>query len=137
MPFSMAAFTIGGLSMIGVPLTVGFVSKWYIAIGALNAGMWYFVPVILVSSLLTTIYFWRIIESIYFPQKSEVRSQNKEHRTQNTDINTPKSRISGEAPPGMVVPTCVLAGLCIFFGVAAFIPVSIAQKTAAMLLGGM
>lgn len=66
MPFTMAAFTISALSMIGVPLTVGFVSKWHIAIGAIEAGMWYFVPVLLISSLLTAIYFWRIIERIYF-----------------------------------------------------------------------
>ncbi len=130
MPFSMAAFTIGGLSMIGVPLTVGFVSKWYIAVGALNAGMWYFVPVILLSSLLTTVYFWRIIESIYFPEKSGVRSLNK-------DIKSPESEIRGDAPLGMVIPTLVLAGLCIFFGIATFFPVSVAEKTAAMLLGGM
>ena len=144
MPFSMAAFTIGGLSMIGVPLTVGFVSKWYIAVGALNAGMWYFVPVILLSSLLTTVYFWRIIESIYFPRKTKDRGQgaggrgqNTERRTQSADINTPESEIYGEAPLGMLIPTLILAGLCIFFGVAAFLPVSVAEKTAAMLLGGM
>lgn len=137
MPFSMAAFTIGGLSMIGVPLTVGFVSKWYIAIGALQAGMWYLVPVILVSSLLITVYFWRIIESIYFPQKSEAGTQNTEHRIQNTGIKTPTSELRAEAPMGMLIPTLILAGLCIFFGIAAFIPVSVAEKAAGMLLEGM
>lgn len=123
MPFSMAAFTIGGLSMTGVPLTVGFVSKWYLAVGALNAGMWYLVPVIILSSLLTAVYFWRIIESIYFPQNDEFK-----------DL---KTCISGEAPPGMVIPTLILAGLCIFFGIAAVFPVSLAEKTAALLLGVM
>lgn len=117
MPVSMAAFTVGGLSMIGVPLTVGFISKWYIAIGALRADMWYLIPVIILSSLLTAVYFWRIIDSIYF-QKTEVRSQ------------------TAEAPAGMLIPTVILAGLCIFFGIAAFIPVSIVQKAAIMLLGG-
>lgn len=126
MPFSMAAFTIGGLSMIGVPLTVGFVSKWYIAVGALNTGMWYFVPVILLSSMLTTVYFWRIIESIYFPGKPEIKIQNIEN-----------SEVTGEAPMGMLVPTLILAGLCIFFGIAAFLPVSIAEKASLMLLGGI
>ena len=69
MPFTMAAFTVAGLSMVGVPLTVGFVSKWHIAIGALDAGMWYFVPVLILSSLLTAIYFWRVIEMIYFGKR--------------------------------------------------------------------
>lgn len=130
MPFTMAAFTIAGLSMIGVPLTVGFISKWYIAVGALNAGMWYFVPVILLSSLLTAVYFWRIIESIYFGGQSG-------HGSKGIESGTSQNTSGGEAPAGMVIPTCVLAVLCIFFGVAAFIPISIAQKTAAMLLGGM
>ncbi len=80
MPFTMAAFTISGLSMVGVPLTVGFVSKWHIAIGALDAGMWYFVPVLIISSLLTAIYFWRIIEKIYFHNQPLDRKEVKERR---------------------------------------------------------
>ncbi len=127
MPYSMAAFTIAALSMIGIPLTVGFVSKWYIAMGALNAGMWYFVPIILLSSLLTAIYFWRIIESIYF-EDSNTEPQNPEY----SQIRNPD-----DAPLGMLIPTLILAGLCLFFGVAAFLPVSIAEKAASMLLGGM
>ena len=123
----MAAFTIAALSMIGIPLTVGFVSKWYIAMGALNAGMWYFVPIFLLSSLLTAIYFWRIIESIYF-EDANTEPQNAEY----SQIRNPD-----DAPLGMLIPTLILAGLCLFFGVAAFLPVSIAEKAASMLLGGM
>jgi multicomponent Na+:H+ antiporter subunit D len=118
MPYSMAAFTIAGLSMIGTPLTVGFVSKWYLAIGALKADMWYIIPVILLSSLLTAVYFWRIIEMIYFYKGSDKEAYN-------------------DAPAGMLMPTLILAGLCVFFGIAAFIPVSIAKKAAEMLLGGI
>jgi multicomponent Na+:H+ antiporter subunit D len=120
MPWSMAAFTIGGLSMIGAPLTVGFVSKWYLAIGAVDAGMWYLVPVILVSSLLTAVYFWRIIESIYF-------------------YKGPEGEYTGridEAPFGMVLPTLVMAALCIVFGIAASYPVNVAGKAVTLLLGG-
>ncbi len=120
MPFSMAAFTIGALSMVGVPLTVGFVSKWYIAIGAIKSGMWFFVPVILISSLLSAVYFGRIIEGIYFHQKPEAGSR--------------KEKIGAEAPLSMLIPMLVLAGLCIVFGIAAFIPVSVAEKAAGMLL---
>jgi multicomponent Na+:H+ antiporter subunit D len=120
MPWSMAAFTIGGLSMIGAPLTVGFVSKWYLAIGAVEAGMWYLVPVILVSSLLTAVYFWRIIESIYFYKGPEGEY---------------KGRID-EAPFGMVLPTLVMALLCIVFGIAASYPVNVAGRAVSLLLGG-
>jgi len=116
MPVTMAAFTVGALSMIGVPLTVGFVSKWYLALGAIEAGMWYLVPVILISSLLTAIYFWRIIEGIYFG-----KSVHEERH---------------EQPMGMLVPTVVMAALCIVFGVSADLPIRVAKLAAAMLLGG-
>lgn len=129
MPFSMAAFTIGGLSMIGVPLTVGFVGKWYIAVGALKAGMWFIVPVLLVSSLLTAVYFWRIIEGIYFSPAAGLQpSPVSGHGG---------TGLRGDAPAGMLVPTLILAALCIIFGVAAFIPLSVAGKAASMLLGGI
>ncbi len=150
MPYSMAAFTIGGLSMIGIPLTVGFVSKWYIAIGALRTGMWFIVPIILLSSLLTTVYFWRIIESIYFPEKSEVKRQkarifsplyNKKEiegpEKEKRGENNRSGRFLNDAPLSMLIPTLVLAGLCIFFGIAAFLPLSIVEKASKMLLGGM
>jgi|TARA_Y100000294_G_scaffold178064_1_gene207089 multicomponent Na+:H+ antiporter subunit D len=126
MPFTMAAFTVGALSMIGVPLTVGFISKWYLALGALKAGMWFFVLIILISSLLTAVYFWRVIEGIYFPQKSEEKNliQNPKSKIQNRD----------DAPAGMLAPMLILAGLCIVFGIAAFIPASLVTPAANMLL---
>ena len=119
MPFTMAAFTIGALSMIGLPLTVGFVSKWYLAMGALQADLWIIVVVILVSSLLTAVYFWRVVEGIYFREPSAGAA----------DVT--------EAPMGMVAPTLIMALLCLVFGVLSQIPVSITGKAAAMLLGGL
>lgn len=127
MPFSMAAFTIGGLSMIGVPLTVGFVSKWYIAVGALEAGMWFIVPILLISSLLSAVYFWRIIEGIYFVPSGLQHAGN----------GGEAEPVRNDAPAGMVIPALVLAGACIIFGVAAFVPLSVAGKAAGMLLGGL
>lgn len=126
MPYTMAAFTIGALSMIGAPLTVGFVSKWYLAIGALRANMWYIIPVILLSSLLTAVYCWRIIETIYFHKapEDEIMMTYNGHST-----------VVNDAPAGMTVPTLVLAGLCIVLGFAAFIPVTVVTSAANMLLG--
>jgi len=142
MPFTMAAFTIGGLSMIGVPLTVGFVSKWYLAIGALEADMWFIVPIILLSSLLTAVYFWRIIEGIYFAAPAEAH-QAVAGSYGNVNPGIQESKLAGgsllrdDAPLGLVVPTLILAALCIILGVAASIPVSITGKAATMLLGGI
>ncbi len=127
----MGVFTVAGLSMMGFPLTVGFISKWYISIGMLNAGMGYLVPVIIISSLLTAVYFWRAIVGIYFYEIIP------EHGLQYTDggskITNHKSQYS-EAPWTMLAPAMVLAGLGIFFGTFATIPLSIAWKVAVMLL---
>ena len=65
-PLTMAAFTVAALSLVGLPPTAGFFSKWYLVSGALEADAWLFAAVLLVSSLLSAVYFFRIIEQIYF-----------------------------------------------------------------------
>ncbi len=120
MPLTMAAFTVASLSMIGIPLTVGFVSKWYLALGALEAGMWYLVIVILVSSGLNAIYFWRVIDWIYFSPPNERL----------------EALPAGDAPWSMMGPTLVMAALCVVLGVQAQWPVGIAEQAAALLVGG-
>jgi len=120
MPVTMAAFTVAALSMVGVPLTVGFVSKWYLALGALDAGMWYLLVVILASSGLNAIYFWRVVDWIYFARPSKEL----------------ESVPAGEVPWSMLVPTIVTAGLCILLGVQADLPVSLAEQAAGLLVGG-
>ena len=120
MPYTMAAFTIGALSMIGMPLTVGFVGKWYLTLGSLEAGMWYIIPVILVSSLLAVGYLWRLLDNIYFKQPENA-----------SELKTVKAK---EAPLAMLIPTCVLALLCIVLGTFAYLPISIAEEAAKVLL---
>ncbi|MEX2451945.1 MAG: monovalent cation/H+ antiporter subunit D family protein, partial [Rhodospirillales bacterium] len=63
MPITMASFVICGLGLIGVPLTVGFISKWYLVLAALESGMWFIAVLILLSSLLAVIYIWRNVEA--------------------------------------------------------------------------
>lgn len=117
-PYAMAAFTIGALSMIGIPLTVGFVSKWYLALGSLENGMWYLIPVIVISSILMLVYFWRVIDNIYFKAGEPI------------DVAKMPA-----TPASMIIPTVIVAALCLVFGVLAFIPVSITEKAALLLLG--
>ncbi len=74
MPLTMAAFVVGGLSLIGVPLTVGFVSKWYLVLGALEAGLWPVAVLILLSSLLALVYVWRVVEVAYFQPAARGRA---------------------------------------------------------------
>jgi multicomponent Na+:H+ antiporter subunit D len=66
MPLTMAAFTVGAFSLIGVPPTCGFFSKWYLILGAVEAGHWEFVAALLASSLINAVLFFRIIETAYF-----------------------------------------------------------------------
>ncbi len=65
-PVTMAAFTVAALSLVGVPPMAGFFSKWYLLRGALEADAPLFAAVILVSSLLSAVYFFRVLEQIYF-----------------------------------------------------------------------
>jgi multicomponent Na+:H+ antiporter subunit D len=66
MPWTMGAFAIGSLSMIGVPPTVGFLSKWYILQGAFDIQSWFAVSVIIISTLLNAGYFLPIIYAAFF-----------------------------------------------------------------------
>jgi multicomponent Na+:H+ antiporter subunit D len=96
MPFTMSAFLISALSMIGIPPTIGFFSKYYILLGAIQAEAWVFVGIILFSSLLTAVYFWKVFEKVYFG-KNDVKGFE-------------------EAPKSMIIPTVLLAVLSIVFG---------------------
>jgi multicomponent Na+:H+ antiporter subunit D len=66
MPLTMASLVIAALSVIGLPPTCGFFSKWYLVLGAIDAKEWLFAAVLLLSSLLNAILFFRVIEKAYF-----------------------------------------------------------------------
>ncbi len=68
MPLVLVAFTIGSASMIGIPGTGGLISKWYLALGALEVGRSLFVLVILLSSLLNAIYYMPIVINAFMSQ---------------------------------------------------------------------
>ena len=117
MPLTMAAFVVCGLSLIGVPMTVGFVSKWYLVTGAIESGLWPVAVLILLSSLLALVYIWRIIEVAYFKEPPE---------------DAPEI---SEAPASMLGPIWVLAGATIFFGIFTSLSAGTASAAARMLLG--
>lgn len=66
MPWTMGAFAVGALSMIGVPPTVGFTSKWFILQGAMQAEQFVAVAVVIVSTLLNAAYFLPIVYAAFF-----------------------------------------------------------------------
>lgn len=97
MPWTMAAFTIGALSMIGVPPTGGFVSKWYILAGAFEANNLVAVFTIIGSTVLNAAYFLPILYMVWFEKEKE---GGKEH---------------GEAPFLAVLALCLTALLTLAF----------------------
>ena len=70
MPLTMTAFTIGAFGMIGVPPTVGFISKWYLALGGMEAGNWWVLSILAFSSLLNGYYFLPVISAAWFKEQS-------------------------------------------------------------------
>ena len=118
MPWTTAAFIAGGLSLIGVPMTVGFVSKWYLVLGAIERGWWPVGLLILASSLIAVVYVWRVAEVAYFKPPPEGAA----------DIE--------EAPATMLLPTWILIGASVYFGLDTELTVGVAQKAAAVLFGG-
>jgi multicomponent Na+:H+ antiporter subunit D len=107
MPYASAAFTLAAISMIGVPPSTGFVTKLFLILAALHStevfsGFAYvFVAVILFSSLLNIVYFWRVIERMYFVKNEEALNGGIKE---------------GDAPMSMLIPMLLLAALCIVVG---------------------
>ena len=71
MPVTLGAFGVGAVGLAGVPLVGGFVSKWYLAVGAVDAGMLIFLGVFLVSGLLNAAYLVPIVTRAFFRSSSE------------------------------------------------------------------
>jgi multicomponent Na+:H+ antiporter subunit D len=116
MPLTMGAFVLAGMSLIGMPGTAGFVSKWYLVIAALERGWWWIALVVIVGSLLSTVYIWRILEVAYFRPVAE-------------------GAPAGEAPLLMIVPTWVLVLATIYFGIDTRFSVGMARLASESLLG--
>jgi multicomponent Na+:H+ antiporter subunit D len=118
MPWTMFAFVLGGLSVIGVPLTTGFISKWYLVQAALEQGAWPLAVLVLVGSLLAVIYIWRVVEVAYLRP---------------APAGAPAVR---EAPLSMLIPTWLLIGASIYFGIDTSLTVGVARQAADILLAG-
>ena len=117
MPVTTAAFLVAGLSLIGTPLTVGFISKWQLVQSSLALGWWYIAAGILLSSLLAIAYVWRVVEVTYMQSPPP----GKEART--------------EAPLAMLIPMLIMAGATIWFGIDGEMTLRIAGEAAQALIG--
>ena len=117
MPITMGAFVIGGLGLIGVPATAGFISKWYLVLGAFETGNWWIALLILFSSLLAVVYVWKVVEVAYFR-------------------DPPEGSEPCEAPLSMLIPTFILIGSSLYFGLQTDLTAHLATNAAQALMGG-
>jgi multicomponent Na+:H+ antiporter subunit D len=120
MPWTMAAFSVAALSMVGLPPMAGFFSKWYLALGTIEkAGSnwtgWIFLVVILVSSLLNAVYFFRILEKVYMKPMGKNSNNNHDHHEHPTDEETIEIE-SNEVGASMLIPTLIFAAGLIVLG---------------------
>jgi multicomponent Na+:H+ antiporter subunit D len=118
MPLTAFGLVIGGLSLIGIPGTAGFVTKWYLVLAAIERGYWWLVALIVMSSLIAVAYVWRFVEVAYLSPPDE---QSIRH---------------GEAPASMLGFAWLLVIGCIYLGLETTFSVGGAREAAAMLLGG-
>lgn len=116
MPLTAAAILVAGLSLIGVPGTVGFVSKWYLVLGALDGGMWPLAMLVLFGSVLALVYVWRLVEAAWFTRPAD---------------DAPPVQ---EAPLQMLVPILLLALANLWFGIDTDLTAGLAQRAADTLL---
>ena len=119
MPLTFAAFVVAGLGLIGTPGTAGFISKWYLALGALDKGQWPLVFLLVASSLIALVYVGRVVEVAYFRPTSEAAA--KAH----------------DPPLNMLLPILILAAATIYFGIFTELSAGIAGKAAQALIGGL
>ena len=107
MPWTMGAIVLGGCALIGVPLTAGFVSKWYLIVAALEKDMWYVALAILAASIIAAAYVWRIVETLYFQEGDSP---------------------GGEVPLYMLLPTWLLIAMLIWLGIDTDLTIGIAER---------
>lgn len=107
MPFTMSAFLIGAFSMVGIPPTCGFFSKIYLIMGAIDAGKWIFVAVLLFSSVLNVVYFFRVIQIATFETPMPDYGRDKAYESVYMD----------EVPLSMLIPIQIMAAGILLSGI--------------------
>jgi multicomponent Na+:H+ antiporter subunit D len=118
MPWTFGAFVIAGLSLIGVPGTAGFISKWYLITAAMQLGPagLVLVAIILISSLMAVVYIWRIVEVMWFGSPAHEAAAEK------------------TVSPLLVGVAWLVALANVYFGLFPELPVTLSGDAAAELL---
>jgi multicomponent Na+:H+ antiporter subunit D len=118
MPWTLTAFALAGLSIIGIPTTVGFISKWYLVLASIEADAWWLVVFLVITSLMALYYIWRVIEAAWFSPRPDGAAEVR------------------EAPLALLIPTWFVVALNFYFGLDTRLTVGAASAAAGALLGG-
>jgi len=117
MPFTAFGFVVAGLSLIGVPASAGFVTKWYLVMAALERAHWWLAALVVATSLISALYVWRFVEMAYLREPvGEVRR--------------------AEAPLSLLLPAWIMVLACTYFGLETSYSLTGAQEAAAALVRG-
>jgi len=119
LPDGNVNIVIAGFSLIGVPMTVGFVSKWTLISALFDRGLWPLAVLVLLGSLLAVIYIWRVVEAAYFRPRPE------------------GAEAVAEAPLAMLLPLWLLVAASVYFGLDTSLTLDTAERAAGLLLGAL
>lgn len=117
MPLTFGAFVVLGAGLIGVPLTAGFISKWYLISAALNNDLIAVAATLIISSLMAIVYIGKIVDVAYF----------KPAPAHHKDVK--------DVPASILIPCWIFALLTIYFGIDTRLTAGVAGRVAESLLG--
>jgi len=118
MPWTCFAFAMAALSVVGIPPTAGFISKWYLILGNIEAGNYLYVVVLLVGAILAAVYCFRVIIYMFFLPRKEGAWEGE----------------FKDAAPSMLSPVWILSLGTLFFGVFSYLLIPSLLKAAEYLL---
>ena len=107
MPWTMAGFVLAAFSIIGVPPTCGFFSKWYLILGAFEAGAYHFAAALLISSLICAVLFFKVFEICFFEPMSEGHGHGETH----APVKIEEAPVSMLVVSGLISLSLIAAGL--------------------------
>lgn len=114
MPFTMAGFFVGGFSIIGLPPTCGFFSKWYLITGGMLAGRWEYMAALMFSTMVMVVLFFRLIERIHLAVTESGENIGHGHG----DLALPESEtFFDEGPLSMLIPLLLSAAAVLLIGI--------------------
>ena len=117
MPWTMGAFAIGALSMIGLPPTAGFLGKWFMLTGAAQSEQWFAVAVIVASTILNAAYFLPIVYTAFFEREKVAHAVGA----------APSAHDHGEAPLPIVIALAVTAAATVLLFLFPEVPLALAK----------